>query len=143
LRICTRAVLQDTAGHERFRTIATPYYRGAQGVILGTTFIPHAALPVSSQQLWLTADAGKPCARIYAHIYIVYDVSSRESFRAIPRWLEELEKRAQPDIVKILVGNKVDKVTGTCQFTSSRLCAPPRLPPDPSFLPRKTTARVC
>jgi hypothetical protein len=48
-------------------------------------------------------------ARVY--IYIVYDVSSRESFRGISRWLEELEDHAQSDIVKIIVGNKVDKVT--------------------------------
>ena len=27
---------QDTAGQERFRTITSSYYRGAQGVILGT-----------------------------------------------------------------------------------------------------------
>ena len=27
--------LQDTAGQERFRTITSSYYRGAQGVILG------------------------------------------------------------------------------------------------------------
>ncbi|KAI0288987.1 P-loop containing nucleoside triphosphate hydrolase protein [Russula brevipes] len=68
-------------------------------------------------------------------VVLVYDVSSRESFRAIPRWLEEVEERAQPDVVKILVGNKVDKVTGTCPFTSSHLCAPLALLP--SFFPRK------
>jgi len=27
--------LQDTAGQERFRTLTSSYYRGAQGVILG------------------------------------------------------------------------------------------------------------
>ena len=27
---------QDTAGQERYRTITSSYYRGAQGVILGT-----------------------------------------------------------------------------------------------------------
>jgi len=34
-------VLQDTAGQERFRTITSSYYRGAQGIILGTVFLPH------------------------------------------------------------------------------------------------------
>lgn len=29
------SVLQDTAGQERFRTITSSYYRGAQGIILG------------------------------------------------------------------------------------------------------------
>lgn len=28
---------QDTAGQERFRTLTSSYYRGAQGVILGKT----------------------------------------------------------------------------------------------------------
>ena len=32
--------MQDTAGQERFRTITSSYYRGAQGVILGTS-LPH------------------------------------------------------------------------------------------------------
>jgi len=41
-------------------------------------------------------------------VVLVYDVSNRESFRGISRWLEELEDHAQSDIVKILVGNKVD-----------------------------------
>lgn len=29
-------MLQDTAGQERFRTLTPSYYRGAQGVILGS-----------------------------------------------------------------------------------------------------------
>ena len=32
--------VQDTAGQERFRTITSSYYRGAQGVILGTFLLP-------------------------------------------------------------------------------------------------------
>ena len=32
--------LQDTAGQERFRTITSSYYRGAQGVILGVFLLP-------------------------------------------------------------------------------------------------------
>ena len=39
--MCTRRYgltlthIQDTAGQERFRTITSSYYRGAQGIILG------------------------------------------------------------------------------------------------------------
>ena len=33
-------VLQDTAGQERFRTITSSYYRGAQGIILGIVLLP-------------------------------------------------------------------------------------------------------
>ena len=40
----------------------------------------------------------------------VYDVSNRESFEALPRWLEELENYVPPEVVKIVVGNKLDKV---------------------------------
>ena len=66
--------MQDTAGQERFRTITSSYYRGAQGIIL------------------------------------VYDVANRESFDALPRWYSELETYVSKSVVKIIVGNKVDKV---------------------------------
>jgi hypothetical protein len=67
LRGCTRAVLQDTAGHERFRTIPAPYYRGAQGAVLGTTFIPHAVLPI----FFSTTLAHRRCGKTpRAYIYI-------------------------------------------------------------------------
>lgn len=41
---------------------------------------------------------------------IVYDVSSRESFDALPKWYSELETYVSSSVVKIVVGNKVDKV---------------------------------
>jgi hypothetical protein len=40
----------------------------------------------------------------------VYDVSSRDSFDALPRWYSELETYVSNSVVKILVGNKLDKV---------------------------------
>ena len=87
--------LQDTAGQERFRTITSSYYRGAQGVILGTL------LP--SFSLWVYS-----CVLIITHP--VYDVSNRETFEALPRWYSELETYVSESVVKIIVGNKVDKV---------------------------------
>jgi len=39
---------QDTAGQERFRTITSSYYRGAQGVILGMFFLPPRMRQLSS-----------------------------------------------------------------------------------------------
>jgi len=39
----------------------------------------------------------------------VYDVSNRESFEALPKWFSELETYVSPAVVKILVGNKLDK----------------------------------
>ncbi|KAI0271021.1 hypothetical protein BGY98DRAFT_219059 [Russula aff. rugulosa BPL654] len=39
----------------------------------------------------------------------VYDGSNRESFEAVPQWLEELENYVPPEVVKIVVENKLDK----------------------------------
>lgn len=44
------------------------------------------------------------------HLLAVYDVANRESFDALPRWYRELETYVSESVVKILVGNKVDKV---------------------------------
>ena len=41
---------------------------------------------------------------------IVYDVANRETFDALPRWYSELETHVSESVVKIVVGNKVDKV---------------------------------
>ncbi|KAI5121543.1 hypothetical protein M0805_002602 [Coniferiporia weirii] len=42
-------------------------------------------------------------------IILVYDVANRESFDALPRWYSELETYVSDSVVKILVGNKLDK----------------------------------
>lgn len=39
---------------------------------------------------------------------LVYDMTKRESFDHIPRWLEELRAHADKNIVIILIGNKTD-----------------------------------
>lgn len=97
--------MQDTAGQERFRTITSSYYRGAQGVILGTS-LPTAR--VSQIDSWFDHN-------------LVYDVSNRETFEALPRWYSELETYVSESVVKIIVGNKVDKVRSSLPSTS-----PPR-----------------
>jgi GTPase SAR1 family protein len=43
-------------------------------------------------------------------MHLVCDVSNRESFEVILRWLEELVNYVPPEIVKIIVGKKLDKV---------------------------------
>ena len=63
------------AGQERFRTLTSSYYRGAQGIIL------------------------------------VYDVTRRETFDNLQQWLREVEVYTPgggSEVVKLLVGNKVD-----------------------------------
>jgi len=42
-------------------------------------------------------------------VILVYDVSNRESFDDLPRWLTELETYCAQFVVKVIVGNKVDK----------------------------------
>ncbi len=42
----------------------------------------------------------------------VYDVSSRPTFDELIKWFREIETYCAEDVVKILVGNKVDKVGG-------------------------------
>ena len=41
-------------------------------------------------------------------IILVYDVTDRQSFASLVEWLEEVESRADPDAIRILVGNKID-----------------------------------
>ena len=64
----------DTAGHERFRTITTSYYRGAHGIVT------------------------------------VFDLTDRESFEHIEKWLDEINKYAKENVMRFLIGNKSDLV---------------------------------
>jgi Ras-related protein Rab-1A len=66
--------LWDTAGHERFRTITTSYYRGAHGIAT------------------------------------VFDLTNRESFEHVEKWLEEINKYAKENVMRFLIGNKSDLV---------------------------------
>ena len=40
----------------------------------------------------------------------MYDVTKRDTFDHVKKWLEELKDHAEPDIVVVLVGNKIDLV---------------------------------
>ncbi|KAG8831220.1 hypothetical protein FRC18_006948 [Serendipita sp. 400] len=42
-------------------------------------------------------------------IIVAYDISNRETFEALPRWFSELDTYVAPAVVKMLVGNKLDK----------------------------------
>jgi small GTP-binding protein len=41
---------------------------------------------------------------------LVYDITKGKTFESVLRWMEELKTQADPDIVIVLVGNKVDLV---------------------------------
>ena len=66
--------LWDTAGHERFRTITTSYYRGAHGIAT------------------------------------VFDLTDRETFEHVEKWMEEINKYAKENVMRFLIGNKSDLV---------------------------------
>ena len=66
--------LWDTAGTEKFRSITTGYYRGADAA------------------------------------FVVFDLSSKTSFKNLNEWIESYYKYSNPDVEKnvILIGNKSD-----------------------------------
>ncbi|CAD8091335.1 unnamed protein product [Paramecium primaurelia] len=41
-------------------------------------------------------------------IIIVYDITDRESFDSVKMWMSEIDKYAQEDVIRMLVGNKCD-----------------------------------
>jgi len=62
----------DTAGQEKYRSLAPMYYRGAAAAI------------------------------------IVYDITSMTSFQKCKTWVKELQSYGPPEIVLVIVGNKLD-----------------------------------
>ena len=41
-------------------------------------------------------------------IFVIYDITNRDSFKNLESWLSEIEKHANPNVLKILIGNKND-----------------------------------
>jgi small GTP-binding protein len=41
-------------------------------------------------------------------VLVLYDITNSSSFSQVPRWLAELDKYGEQDVVKILIGNKAD-----------------------------------
>ncbi|KAF2283988.1 hypothetical protein GH714_017786 [Hevea brasiliensis] len=62
-----------------------------------TLVIQHKSIKA---QIWDTAGQERSNA--------VYDITKRQTFDHIPRWLEELRSHADKNIVIILIGNKCD-----------------------------------
>eukprot|EP00913_Durusdinium_trenchii_P002774 g2566.t1 len=65
-------------------------------------------------QIWDTAGQERYKAITSTHYrravgaLLVYDVTKETSFKNAAKWMEELRQSAEPDIVIMLVGNKVD-----------------------------------
>lgn len=65
--------------------------------------------------IWVLVNAGSDIC--FPFHFAVYDVCSKQSFAKLDAWLNELETFAtKHDMVKMLVGNKIDKV---CWFNFS------------------------
>jgi Ras-related protein Rab-18 len=75
--------------------------------MLGTSIYPATFL-----SSWLTVDLC-PCLHMRSPtcvMHLVYDMSNREPFEALRDRPEELENHVPPEVVKIVVGNKLYKV---------------------------------
>ena len=49
-----------------------------------------------------------PIVIITHGIIVTYDITDRESFSKVSEWMSEVDKHAQENISRILVGNKKD-----------------------------------
>jgi Ras-related protein Rab-5C len=85
---------------------------------IGAAFISKSVISESTTvkfEIWDTA--GQERYRSLAPMYyrcagaalIVYDITSRMSFAGARTWVKELEQRGEPNMIIILVGNKLDK----------------------------------
>ena len=71
----------DTVGEERFRSITRQYYRDTKGRIIFIKFIG---------------------------VILVFDLSNRQSFLGLDRWIEDINTFGPKDLFIIIVGNKSD-----------------------------------
>ena len=84
------------------------------GVEFATRTVPLETGGTVKAQIWDTAGQERYRAITSAHYrravgaLLVYDVTNDKSFQAVRRWMEELRDHAEPDIVIMLVGNKID-----------------------------------
>ena len=118
----------DTAGQERFRTITSSYYRGAHGIIVSArATVPCLAMLHAPCMLLVSRKSDstldtmqrahrgqvnshvKECTHAHAaSVQVVYDVTDQDSFNNVKQWLNEIDRYANENVNKLLVGNKSD-----------------------------------
>ncbi|KAK6331717.1 hypothetical protein TWF718_002262 [Orbilia javanica] len=65
-------------------------------------------------QVWDTAGQERCRALVGAYYrgavgaFLVYDITNRDTYDGIKKWLDELKRRGEPDVTIMLVGNKSD-----------------------------------
>merc|ERR1719461_1577743 len=88
------------------------------GVEFATQIVPLAVGGTVKAQIWDTAGQERYRAITSSHYrravgaLLVYDATKQSTFQNCLKWMEELRQNAEPDIVIMLVGNKVDLVEG-------------------------------
>jgi len=86
------------------------------GVEFATRTVPLRTGGTVKAQIWDTAGQERYRSITAAHYrkavgaLLVYDITRRDTFTNIPKWLEELRHSAQPDVAVMLVGNKSDLI---------------------------------
>ncbi|XP_062201055.1 ras-related protein Rab11D-like isoform X1 [Phragmites australis] len=98
-----KAQIWDTAGQERNGT--GEYEIGSRP---GHCFAAGCASGTKSRSLTRYRAVTSAYYRGALGALLVYDITKRQSFDHIPRWLEELRGHADKNIVIMLVGNKSD-----------------------------------
>ena len=78
------------------------------------TYQPKGASQELQVKIWDTAGQERFRAITSAHYrksigaLIVYDITQMSSFESVQKWIDEVKEHAEPDIVIMLVGNKLD-----------------------------------
>ena len=94
----------DTAGQEKYHSLAPMYYRGVSGLQLAGSLRARAALT----PLPLTGAASTPSHLQAAAAIIVYDITKATSFNTLKNWVRELQQLGPENIVIAVCGNKAD-----------------------------------
>mmetsp|Transcript_24387 Transcript_24387/g.42971 ORF Transcript_24387/g.42971 Transcript_24387/m.42971 type:complete len:207 (+) Transcript_24387:56-676(+) len=102
------------------------------GVEFATRTVNLEAGGTVKAQIWDTAGQERYRAITSAHYrravgaLLVYDITQANTFKSCQRWMDELRASAEPDIVIMLVGNKVDlaeKTAGERQVSCDEAAA--------------------
>jgi len=89
------------------------------GVEFATKAVPLRAGGTVKAQIWDTAGQERFRAITSAHYrksigaLIVYDIMQLTTFESVQKWIDEVKEHAEPDIVIMLVGNKLDMCEGS------------------------------
>ena len=84
------------------------------GVEFATRTVPLMTGGTVRAQIWDTAGQERYKSITSAHYrravgaLLVYDVTNEKSFANLKKWLDDLKENAEPDLIIMLVGNKID-----------------------------------